>query len=709
MISPMWTLPVQSALIAVIVAATTTAALLLRSRRSLHISYAGFALSVGFYYFCTLLATFFPAFPYNNNLAMCASGICLVFVASFFDELMGEAGISAEARRRKTYLAAILIILVGMTPLAHLFWIRTCVFAVVMFLFVVRVHVVVEKARGVSSKAEQTRLRYLALSGALALLLFCSDFAPVYKLPVPGVGGFVVAIYLYFIFQALLASRLLDLHELLGKALVFTTLTLILALVYGLFVGRGQTPFGLFLSSVLVASTVVLILFDPLRQYLEEKTVRMFFKEHITFARDLRSACRILAGFVELKPAVEFVLDQIYDNKRATHAAIYLLDFEGTGFALQGHRGPVPPHFLDGRKHPVLFRHIVDNQEPIIGDQLKKRSNQAQAAFSQSLRKIQREPQIDPEGLALLEGLDDLNCELIVPLCNAGHCVGFLSLNDERLSEAYSNDEISALHELCNQLSITVQNSHLFSVLKERDRLAALGEMSAGLAHEIRNPLTAIKGAAQTLDPKSFDGEDRELLQIIVDEVNRLNKVVTEFLDYSRPYRGTFSPLNLNDLVHKTVRLLDHDVTKEVETVFDLEPGLPEISGDSERLRQVLINLLINARDAMDGKGTVRISTRSVSRGFSTQLLVPGRKRTHVELRIHDTGPGISAKVRDKLFIPFFTTKEKGTGLGLAMCQRIVRDHGGIIDLRSLLGKGSTFIVRLPTTTTFFTEKHYDA
>jgi len=596
-----------------------------------------------------------------------------------------------------------------LTPLAHITWTKTAVFCVIMLLFLMRVRIVLRRAREVTSKAEQTRLRYLAFAGALALLLFCSDFAASYRIPIPAFGGLVVAIYIYFIFQALLASRLLDLHELLGKALVFATLTVILALVYGLFVGRGETPAGLFLSNILVASSVVLILFDPLRQFLEEKTIRMFFKEHITFARDLRSACRILAGFVELKPAVEFVLDQIYDNKRATHAAIYLLDFEGTGFVLQGHRGPTPMQFLDGRRHPVLFRHIVENQEAIIGDQIKKKANQGASAFSKSLRKLAKEPQSDPEDTALLEGLDDLCCELIVPLCNAGQCVGFLGLNDERLSEAYSNDEIIALRELSNQLSITVQNSHLFSVLKERDRLAALGEMSAGLAHEIRNPLTAIKGAAQTLDPEGLAGEERELLQVIVDEVNRLNKVVSEFLDYSRPYRGTFSPLNLNELVHKTVRLLDHDTTKGVETVLDLEPGLPEISGDSERLRQVLINLILNARDAMDCKGTIRISSRSVSRGFSTQLLLPGRKRTHIELRVHDNGPGISPKVRDKLFIPFFTTKQKGTGLGLAMCQRIVRDHGGIIDLRSLMGKGSTFIVRLPTTATFFTEKRYDA
>jgi two-component system sensor histidine kinase HydH len=705
----MWNLTVQSALIAVIVAATTTAALLLRSRRPLHISYAGFALSVGFYYICSLLAVFFPKFPYNSNFGVFASGICLIFASSFFDELMGEAGISAQNRRRKTYLVGCFIMLIGVTPLASMAPVKYAVFAAIMFLFLMRVRIVLNRAREVTSKAEQTRLRYLALSGALALLLFCTDFGQFYNLPIPAFGGVVIAIYLYFIFQALLASRLLDLHELLGKALVFATLTVILAMVYGLFVGRGQTPAGLFFSNILVASSVVLILFDPLRQYLEEKTVRMFFKEHITFARDLRSACRILAGFVELKPAVEFVLDQIYDNKRATHAAIYLLDFEGTGFVLQGHRGPTPVQFLDGRRHPVLFRHIVDNQEPIIGDALKKRANQGSSAFSKSLRKIAKEPQSDPEDLALLEGLDELNCELLVPLCNAGQCVGLLSLNDKRLSEAYSNDEIIALRELSNQLSITVQNSHLFSVLKERDRLAALGEMSAGLAHEIKNPLTAIKGAAQTLDPQSLTGEDRELLQIIVDEVNRLNKVVSEFLDYSRPYRGTFSPLSLNELVQKTVRLLDHDTTEGIETVLDLESGLPEISGDSERLRQVLINLILNARDAMESKGTIRISTRSVSRGFSTQLLAAGRKRTHVELRVHDTGPGISAKARDKLFIPFFTTKEKGTGLGLAMCQRIVRDHGGIIDLRSLIGKGSTFIVRLPTSTTFFMEKHYDA
>jgi signal transduction histidine kinase len=272
-------------------------------------------------------------------------------------------------------------------------------------------------------------------------------------------------------------------------------------------------------------------------------------------------------------------------------------------------------------------------------------------------------------------------------------------LRDERLTDAFASDEIAALLALCDQLAINVENSRLFEVLRERDRLAALGEMSAGLAHEIRNPLAAIKGAAQELDPQSLKGDDRELMEIIVDEVNRLNGVVSEFLDYARPFRGTFVALSVNDAVRRTAQLMQHDLA-EMDIVVDLDQELPDINGDAERLQQVLINLVLNAADAMGRRGRVHLSTRSVE-GFKDAALLGYKGTTRfVEVVVRDEGPGIPQAVLHQIFIPFFTTKDRGTGLGLALCQRIVQHHGGQIEVRSVerpaIDHGATFIIRLP-------------
>src|SRR5882757_5977950 len=219
--------------------------------------------------------------------------------------------------------------------------------------------------------------------------------------------------------------------------------------------------------------------------------------------------------------------------------------------------------------------------------------------------------------------------------------------------------------------------------------------MAAGLAHEIRNPLGSIKGAAQYLvEPMGAQGADhstKEFLDIIVEEVNRLNKIVSQFLDYARPYRGDQTQLDVNDVVRKTLHLLEKEEgVVPVEITNNLVEGLPPVRADAEQLRQVFLNLAINALQAMPGGGRLQVSTslrRSTRRGAAAAFL---------EVRFRDTGTGIPAGDGRNLFIPFFTTKEKGTGLGLPISQRIIENHGGTIEWRSQPGAGATFTVLLP-------------
>jgi len=255
------------------------------------------------------------------------------------------------------------------------------------------------------------------------------------------------------------------------------------------------------------------------------------------------------------------------------------------------------------------------------------------------------------------------------------------------------------LLEVADQAAVTVENSRLYEKMKERDRLAALGEMAAGLAHEIRNPLSSIKGAVQILDPKSLSPQEGEIMTVIVDEVNRLNAVVTEFLEYSRPLRSAFTPTDVNEMITRTMKLLlGHEVPAAVLIELDLADDLPQVRCDADQLKQVIINLAINAVQAMAKGGTLTFSTRRPRAGeWRFQDEVPRAIGDQVEIRVSDTGEGIPEEVRSHIFIPFYTTKKKGTGLGLAICQRIVKNHGGTIEVHSRLGEGSQFVLRLPT------------
>lgn len=690
----MWSLETQLALVAIIVAVATTVALLLRSRRPLHVRFAAFAASIATYYIAALLTAMVPQAAVLASARILAGSAVVITATLFFDAILGEAGVGAHRRRRKTTFAGIVMAVVAVTPLAQQMWAQAACATVAVLLLGARAKAVLDRALEVESEAERTRLRYLAYGGFGALLGFLCDLAAQLSIPVPPLGGLAVAIYLYFISQALMLSRLLDLHELLGKALVFGTLALILAVVYGVLVVWVGERRGLFLFNTLVASSLILILFEPLKTYLEETTTRLFFREHVTFARSMRRLARELATVIELPIATDRVLDAIYDTKRATHASLYLLESDRMGFVLQGHRGPAPRPYLDGRAHPALFTHVFKAQTPLLRESVQRRLLEHRSSDSLAGEKG-AEAAGPAQDEALLAGLDDLKADLVVPLRAQGDVVGLLCLKDERLSEAYASDEIASLMQVGEQLAINVENSRLFGLLRERDRLATLGEMSAGLAHEIRNPLAAIKAAAQELNPEVVaDEQSRELFEIIVDEVDRLNTVVTQFLDYARPFRGTFSALSANECVKKTVALMARDLG-EMEVELDLDPELPEVSGDAEQIQQVLINLILNAAEAMDRKGRIEVSTRTTDR-HETSFLGRGANGRTVEIRVRDYGPGIPKAVREHLFIPFFTTKERGTGLGLALCQRIVQHHGGSIEVNSAEGRGATFVVRLP-------------
>lgn len=219
--------------------------------------------------------------------------------------------------------------------------------------------------------------------------------------------------------------------------------------------------------------------------------------------------------------------------------------------------------------------------------------------------------------------------------------------------------------------------------LRMADRLSALGELSAGMAHEIRNPLGSIKGAAEILKDDYVPGAPKyEFIQILLKETDRLNLIVQEFLGFARPKQPEFEQTDLNEAIESVLTLSAQEAKKAgVKVEKRLDPSLGMRSLDAGLLKQAFLNLVLNAIQAMPQGGVLTVT--SALRGRS------------LEVSVSDTGTGISGEDRKKLFSPFFTTKKDGTGLGLAITYRIVRNHKGEISVESEPGKGSTFTVKL--------------
>jgi two-component system sensor histidine kinase HydH len=222
----------------------------------------------------------------------------------------------------------------------------------------------------------------------------------------------------------------------------------------------------------------------------------------------------------------------------------------------------------------------------------------------------------------------------------------------------------------------------------ERERALLLEKMAPVLAHEIRNPLGSIKGAAQVLRSEAESAEQRNLLDVITEEVNRLNRVVTQFLDYARPYSSDLQPRPINAVIEKALAVLEADsLSARIDFQWELHPHLPPVPMDQEQIHQVILNIAINAVEAMPEGGTLTVRTARIQSDTGDA----------VGISIRDTGHGIRRETLKQIFTPFFTTKERGVGLGLAVCERIIRNHGGRIRVKSIPGQGTIFYIRLET------------
>ncbi|MEM4262908.1 MAG: ATP-binding protein [Thermoplasmata archaeon] len=223
-------------------------------------------------------------------------------------------------------------------------------------------------------------------------------------------------------------------------------------------------------------------------------------------------------------------------------------------------------------------------------------------------------------------------------------------------------------------------------MLCQAEKLAAIGQMSAGIAHEINNPLGNILGYAKLLlKDGNLNEVQREKLEIITEQAQKGSGVVQGLLDYSRQTGSRKEAVSINKVIEGVVKLLAPQAEKSKIAIVPHLSDIPDITADPRQIEQVLFNLMVNAMQAIGASGTIQVET-----------MISGSR--HIEIRVQDTGPGVPEDIQCKIFDPFFTTKPvgKGTGLGLSVCVGLIRDHGGSIDVVSEPGEGATFIVRLP-------------
>lgn len=269
-----------------------------------------------------------------------------------------------------------------------------------------------------------------------------------------------------------------------------------------------------------------------------------------------------------------------------------------------------------------------------------------------------------------------------------GWVTGILSERERREREEYRRtaEELqTAYRKLREQTDLIVEKEEQ---LRRAERLSTLGELAAGIAHEIRNPLASIKGTAEILqDPATPQPRRKEFSQLMLDEVSRLNKVVANFLELARFRRLHRENASINDLLWRMLRIIDLQLgRKNIAVRTHLMPELPELSLDVSQIEQAVLNVLLNAVGAMPEGGEIDLSTKLEARDGAEVIVV----------EIADTGAGIAPEHLSRVFDPFFTTKSGGTGLGLPIVSRILKAHGGSVEISSETGHGTRVTLTLP-------------
>ena len=486
-----------------------------------------------------------------------------------------------------------------------------------------------------------------------------------------------------FITYSIVRHRLMDINIVLQKGTTYLLLTLLLFVPsIGLILYGQQLFFNQisYLFSILVFSVLLLmgLLFNEIKGRTERVVKHFFFKDRYDYRETLGKLSRAMVSILDLQSLSKNIIETITHTMRVEKASLMVLDEEKGGYQLlesKNMRISLSPPLLS--KTDPLPTYLQTLREAAIREELVKGTN-------------------IPELRGVIQTMSLLEAEVSIPLISKHHLIGMINLSHKFNKDAYSQEDIELLGTLANQAAISIENALLYEDLKKSkshmrraDRLASLGTLTAGLAHEIRNPLVAIKTLTQLLPDRLDDEEFRShFLHIASGEVDRISSLVNELLEFARPSDPKFETTDINGIVDGMVLLVSTETKKkQIAVIKDYASDLPSTTVDREQIKQVFLNILLNGIEATPPNGTITVRTRS--------FLKPGGD-LHLQIEFTDTGCGIPPEYVEDIFTPFFTTKSKGSGLGLSISSQIIQDHRGYIDVESRLNQGSSFFVNLP-------------
>ncbi len=539
---------------------------------------------------------------------------------------------------------------------------------------------------------ERSRFYLLTIGSVIAYLGGMTSFPLWYGIDIPPNGTILITVYTSVVAYTLLRYRLLDLGTAVERGI---TNSLLLALVafpaFPVLLLGQKLYFGhINIAYSFVELGVLLILVfgatslkDDAKIFITKSLFAERFNRHETVVQFSKS----LVSILELKDLTSTIVESICPALGLQWGVLYL----GSSGS-QDYR-PVSSFGKSTTGLPVLPL----NQTPTLAELWR----QGTSCFV--IHELERFTE-NFESQAVVAQLTLIGAEVCLPLVNKNRLLGFCVFGPNTKSGGgYTTQDLELLATLSQEASVALDNALLYeelkrsqSLVRRTDRLRSLETMAGGLAHEIRNPLTSIKAFVDLAPERKNDEQFLvRFSKVVKEDVGRIERLTREILDYAKPMEPFLKEEDLNDIVESclyTLRIRPSHELIVVET--DLTHGLPKVIADRQQLKQVLLNLLFNAVEAMlPAGGVLTIRTRQI---------VSDQGHDWVQVEVQDTGNGIDPQDVEHIFDPFFTTKHlsqehEGTGLGLAIAHQIIQEHRGRIEVQSVKGKGTAFFVNLPS------------
>jgi signal transduction histidine kinase len=541
--------------------------------------------------------------------------------------------------------------------------------------------------RAVTTPIKRQQIKFVLTAFVIAYL-GSVDFLPAFGYELYPFGYIPIFLLTAVITVAILRYRLLDAALVVSRSAMYLPLIPFTLLV--IFLGHAledlpPVTLALLLAITTVTFAMLYVTFQPRLQSLINKA---FFPSRYDAYDTLTRFGHAMVMNLDLANLQTEIVGTLQRVMGIEKISLFVFDKEKGCYMVKSSRG-IP----DDQANPMRLtnderfsNYLLECNQPIVKEELQ-----------------QHPPGLDEQlAASLIETLTRMDSEVCLPLVNKTRLIGFVNLGHKPSLEFYSHDELNLLRSLADNAAIALENAILHEewkqtqvLLRRADRLRSLEAIAGGFAHEVRNPLTSISTFIQLVPSRRNDSYFMDSFGAqVVDDLARIQRLIEEILDYARYMKPKFSAESLNNIVSSCLQFIEVKADKlGISLEKRLAADLPPMLVDRQQIKQVIMNLAMNAIDAMAKTGgRLTVTTRRVVRLD---------KSGWVQIDVSDTGCGIAPEDLPHIFDPFFTTKHEstnhvGTGLGLSIVHQIIQEHGGTVEARSTVGKGTSFLITLP-------------